>query len=241
MNWDQVVKKVSPHIVKIETQSGHGSGFLFLYNEDKSWCGIATAAHVLYQAEKWKQPIQMVHSESNQNLFLREHERVITIDWNTDSAVVLFNKGELPLPENLIPLLPIGSPLSIGLEVGWLGFPAIESYTLCFFSGIISARQDFRKAYLIDGVAIEGVSGGPVLYSTGTEGVQFIGTVNAYKANRVTGETLPGLLIAQDVSHFHDILNYVRSTDEANKKKQEFEQSKLINDPNELTTNSTRP
>lgn len=52
MNWDQVVKKVSPHIVKIETQSGHGSGFLFLYNEDKSWCGIATAAHVLYQAER---------------------------------------------------------------------------------------------------------------------------------------------------------------------------------------------
>jgi hypothetical protein len=223
MNWDQIVKKVTPYIVRIETPSGHGSGFLYLYNDDKSWCGVATAAHVLYQAEKWKQPVEIYHSESNQNLFLREHERVITIDWETDSAVLLFNKGELPLPENLIPLLPTESPLSIGLEVGWLGFPAIESYTLCFFSGIISARQEPRKAYLIDGVAINGVSGGPVIYSTSTDGIQFIGTVNAYKANRATGEALPGLLIAQDVSHFHDILNYVRSTDEANRKKQEFE------------------
>lgn len=224
MNWDNIVKKVSPHVVKIETQSGHGSGFLFMYNDDKSWCGIATAAHVLFQAEKWKQPVQLFHSESNQTLFLREHERAITIDLETDSAVILFKKGDFPLPENLIPLLPSTTPLTIGLEVGWLGFPAIESFTLCFFSGIISARQNFQKAYLIDGVAINGVSGGPVIYSTETEGIQFIGTVNAYKANRVTGETLPGLSVAQDVSHFHDILEYVRSVDEANKKKQEFEQ-----------------
>lgn len=228
MNWDQIVQKVTPHIVKIETQSGHGSGFLFLYNDNKSWCGIATAAHVLYQADKWKQPIQIFHSESNQTLFLRENERVITIDWETDSAVLLFNKGDFPLPQDLIPLLPTSNPLSIGLEVGWLGFPAIESFTLCFFSGIISARQDFRKAYLIDGVAINGVSGGPVLYSTGTEGIQFIGTVSAYKANRATGEALPGLLIAQDVSHFHSVLNHVRSLDDANKKKQEIEKTKEI-------------
>jgi hypothetical protein len=228
MNWDQIVQKVTPHIVKIETQSGHGSGFLFMYNENKSWCGIATAAHVLYQADKWKQPIQIFHSESNQTLLLQANERVITIDWETDSAVLLFNKVELPLPQDLIPLLPSSSPLNIGLEVGWLGFPAIESFTLCFFSGIISARQDFRKAYLIDGVAINGVSGGPVLYSTGTEGIQFIGTVNAYKANRVTGEALPGLLIAQDVSHFHGVLQHVRSIDEANKKKQELEKAKTI-------------
>lgn len=231
MNWDDIVKKVSPHIVRIETQSGHGSGFLFLYNDTKTWCGVATALHVLYHADKWKQPIQIYHSESRKTLFLKEDKRVITTDWDTDSAVLLFEIGDFPLPQNLIPLLPSSSPLSIGLEVGWLGFPAIESFTLCFFSGIVSARQDFRKAYLIDGVAINGVSGGPVLYSTGTEGIQFIGTVNAYKANRVTGETLPGLLIAQDVSHFHDVLQQVRSQDEANKKKQEFEKSKQPIEP----------
>jgi hypothetical protein len=115
MNWDQIVKKVSPHIVKIETQSGHGSGFLFMYNENKSWCGIATAAHVLGQADKWKQPIQIFHSESGKTLFLQASERAITIDWNTDSAVLLFNKVDFPLPQNIIPILPSSSHLSIGL------------------------------------------------------------------------------------------------------------------------------
>lgn len=145
MNWDQIVQKVTPHIVKIETQSGHGSGFLFMYNDNKSWCGIATAAHVLYQADKWKQPIQIFHSESNQTLFLQANERVITIDWETDSAVLLFNKVELPLPQDLIPLLPSSSPLSIGLEVGWLGFPAIESFTLCFFSRHYQCKTRLKK------------------------------------------------------------------------------------------------
>ena len=36
MNWDQVVKKVSSHVVKIETPSGHGTGFLFMYNDAKT-------------------------------------------------------------------------------------------------------------------------------------------------------------------------------------------------------------
>jgi hypothetical protein len=44
-------------------------------------------------------------------------------------------------------------------------------------------------------------------------------------ANRVTGETLPGLLRAQDVSHFHGVANHVRSIDEANAKKREFEEA----------------
>jgi hypothetical protein len=51
MNWDQIVKKVTPHIVKIETPDGHGTGFLSLYNHDKTWCGIATAAHVVSHAD----------------------------------------------------------------------------------------------------------------------------------------------------------------------------------------------
>jgi hypothetical protein len=117
----------------------------------------------------------------------------------------------------------MGQRIDIGAEVGWLGFPAIAPHTLCFFSGNISAHQEFRNAYLIDGVAINGVSGGPVLYLTETDGVQIVGIVSADSANRATGEALPGLPIAQDVSHFHDVANHVHSIDEANRKKAEFE------------------
>lgn len=223
MNWDQVVKKVSSHVVKIETPSGHGTGFLFMYNDAKTMCGIATAEHVISHADNWQQPIKIHHPYSEKTKFIKQDERVIYRDIKTDSAVILFLKGDLQLPESPIALLPMGTLIDIGAEVGWLGFPSVAPHNLCFFSGNVSARQEFRNAYLIDGVAINGVSGGPVLHLTGTEGVQIVGTVSAYSANRATGEALPGLAIAQDVSHFHDVANHVHSIDEANKKKQEFE------------------
>jgi len=229
MNWDQVVKKVSPHVLKIETPSGHGTGFLFLYNDAKTWCGIATAEHVVSHADDWQQPIKIHHPHSGKTVFLKQDERVIYRDWKTDSAVILFFKGDLQLPESPVALLPMGTLIDIGAEVGWLGFPSVAPNNLCFFSGNVSARQEFRNAYLIDGVAINGVSGGPVLHLNGTDGVQIVGTVSAYSANRATGEALPGLAIAQDVSHFHDVANHVHSIDEANKKKQEFESQQSSN------------
>jgi hypothetical protein len=114
--------------------------------------------------------------------------------------------------------------LPIGVEVAWLGYPAIAEYTLCFFSGNVSAFQEFRNAYLIDGVAINGVSGGPVMYSTTADGVQIVGSITAYRANRATGETLPGLSIAQDVSHFQESVTRIRSIDEANQQRANTQQ-----------------
>ena len=225
MNWDQIVNKIRPHIVKIETQTGYGTGFLFLYNENKTFCGVATALHVVSHADEWQQPIRLRGHSSGQTVFLEANDRVILTDWNTDSAVILFHKGEFPLPPEPITLLPSASIIPVGVEVGWLGFPVVAPFDLCFFSGNISARQETRKAYLIDGVAINGVSGGPVTHGNEADGIQIVGTVSAYRANRVTGEALPGLLVAQDVSHFHDVVSTVRSIDEANNKKAEFEES----------------
>jgi hypothetical protein len=224
MNWEQVVQKVTPYIFKIETPTGHGTGFLCVYNDTKTICGIATALHVVDYANTWQQPIRLTHHSSSEQLFLKEPSHIIITDWKTDSAVILFQKPEFELPSELIELLPLGTPLSIGNEVSWLGFPSIEPHTLCFFSGNISAWQDFRKAYLIDGVAINGVSGGPVTYLHSTDGVKIVGIVSAYRANRAAGDTLPGLLYAQDVSHFHGVIHRLHSLDDANKKKQEIEQ-----------------
>ena len=151
--------------------------------------------------------------------------RAILTNPATDSAVILFESGILEFPGDLIQLRQIESRLNIGAEVGWLGYPAIEPYSLCFFSGNVSARRDDLKSYLIDGVAINGVSGGPVINSTVADGVQFVGVMTAYRANRATGEALPGLSIAQDVSHFHGVIQHVRSIDEANRKKRELEEA----------------
>jgi len=218
MVWDEIVRKVSPYVVRVETQGGHGTGFLCLYNEDRSLCGIATALHVVYYADDWQQPIRIRHEESTKVRRLTETERFIFKDFKTDSAVILFAKSDFPLPDEPIPLLPTAERISIGVEVGWLGFPAIDPYTLCFFSGNVSAWREDRRAYLIDGVAINGVSGGPVLFHTGVIDPRIVGIITAYQASRAGGEALPGLSIAQDVSHFHDVIGHVRSIDEAKKK-----------------------
>ena len=175
-------------------------------------------------ADEWQEPVRLIRADGAEKpLFLKAEERVIFLDRSNDSAIVLFFKRELQLPESPIALLPMEQPCGIGVDIGWLGFPAIEPHTLCFFAGTVSARQANRKAYLIDGVAINGVSGGPVFHCPTLDEVQIIGCVSAYHANRATGEALPGLLRAQDVSHFHDIAKFIRSVDEANIKKREFE------------------
>jgi hypothetical protein len=226
MNWDSIIQKVSPYIVKIETPSGSGTGFLCAFNENRTLCGIATALHVVSEADEWQQPIKIHSHDFKHHIFLKESERVIYTDWKTDSAVILLATGELEFPNTLIPLRPMETPISIGVEVGWLGYPSIEPWTLCFFSGSVSARREDRSAYLIDGVAINGVSGGPVIFSSGTDGAQFVGVVSAYHANRQRGDALPGLLVAQDVSHFHQIVQHLRSRDEAQKKRAQLESEK---------------
>ncbi|KAA3621536.1 MAG: serine protease [Proteobacteria bacterium] len=223
MDWEQATALASPHVVKIETPTGYGTGFLAFYNSDRTWCGIATAAHVVSHADDWQQPIRIRHEFSQNPVFLTSKDRVVFIDPQTDSAVILFLKGDLQLPEIPIALLPVDAPLSVGVTVGWLGFPVIQQSTLCFFSGSVSARLDPGKAYLIDGVAINGVSGGPVIHCHNSDTIQFVGAISAYHANRATGETLPGLLVASDLSHFLDVAMSVRSIDEANRRKREFE------------------
>jgi hypothetical protein len=69
------------------------------------------------------------------------------------------------------------------------------------------------------------VSGGPVLYSTETDGIMIVGTISAYMSNRATGDTLPGLSVARDVSHFHDTITLIKSLDEARRKKKEQTES----------------
>lgn len=225
MNWNSIVEKITPHVVKIETQSGHGTGFLCLFNQDKSIFGIATAYHVVSHANEWKQPIRLRHYPSASELYLTDTERAVLFDYESDSAVILSTAtGDLKIPEDSIPLLPNEVNLAIGAEVGWLGYPAMAASTLCFFSGTISAKPDWQwqHSYLIDGVAINGVSGGPVLYSAteDAEGLQIVGTISAYVSNRATGTVLPGLSVARDVSHFHDTISTIRNLDEASLQKQ---------------------
>lgn len=212
--WHQVFKEISPSVVKIESPGSQGTGFVCLRTD--RFVGIATAYHVLQYADYWQQPIRVIHQSGT--ILLKEEERFILSGTDgRDSAILLFEEpSDLDFPQKLVQLLSPEKYPKVGVEVGWIGFPgAILSDNLCFFSGNISARID--SSYFIDGVAINGVSGGLVIHKTNSA---VIGTISAYIYNRATGEALPGLSVAEDVSNLHQIASEIKNLDEARAQQQ---------------------
>ncbi len=220
--WREIVDLVAPSIVKIETQEGSGTGFFCGHNETKILTAIATAHHVVEQADRWQQPIRVRNVTAGTDILIQEIDRVIITDRQKDSAIIAIfsNVNALKLPDEPIPFIAPGYRMRIGVEIGWLGYPGIAPDTLCFFCGKVSAWQEDSSAYFVDGVAINGVSGGPVLRRTSV-GAEIIGSITAYMPNRQIGG--PGLSIAQDVSHFQDFVTGMKSRDDAARKKKEQE------------------
>jgi hypothetical protein len=131
-----------------------------------------------------------------------------------DTAAIVLSKGSFQLSPEPPTLIPDEIFVKVGVEVGWLGFPAVYSSNACFFSGRVSCHLPDEHAYLIDGVAINGVSGGPALFLASDRAL-VVGVVSAYIANRATGETLPGVSVIRDVSQFNELVRRFRSVDEA--------------------------
>ena len=217
ITWYEALDIVRPHVVRISTPRGSGTGFLVTFSKTKSICGIATAAHVIDHAHYWEEPIRIDHIDSGESLLIREPQRAIFLDPSQDTAAILFAKNNLPFPTDTLPLAPEKMYLRVGNDIGWLGFPAISQAGLCFFGGRVSAWLQDREAYLVDGVAINGVSGGPAFHLAGDR-VVIMGVVSAYIPNRATGEALPGLGMIRSVKQFHELAPTFKSLDEAKTK-----------------------
>ena len=199
--WFRLFEDISPCIVKIETPHGHGTGFYCLTTEG-GLTGIATARHVVQHADYWHQPIRIIHESGT--IFLNHDERVILLgDPDHDSSIVLFPDLEkrFKFPKVFPHVLPVGDIVNVGVEVAWIGYPAIQRIVNkeCFFFGRISTYDE--KSYFIDGVAINGVSGGPVAYLHEKGHPVIIGTISAYAPNFSNDPyPYPGLAIAENLS-----------------------------------------
>lgn len=211
IQWHAAVELINPYVVRIWTPQGSGTGFIVSASKSTPLCAIATAAHVINHAHYWEEPIRIEHSTSGKTVLLRSAERAINMQPGDDTAAIIFERGELVLPDYALPLTPKDNYFKPGVEIGWLGFPAIPRASLCFFSGRISAWVEAEAAYLVDGVAINGVSGGPAFIASSV----LIGVVSAYIPNRATGEPLPGLAVIRGVNQFHDIVERLNNIDQA--------------------------
>ncbi|MCX6901128.1 MAG: serine protease [Verrucomicrobia bacterium] len=211
--WYESVEKLTPYVVRIWTPQGSGTGFIVSKSKNTPLCAVATADHVISHAHYWEEPIRVEHIASGKTLFLRKDDRAINTDSQTDTAAIIFERKEIVLPTDDVPLTPKDKYFKPGVEIGWLGFPAIQQASLCFFSGRISAWIEKDGAYLVDGVAINGVSGGPAFL-----GSMLVGVVSAYIPNRATGEPLPGLAVVRSVNRYHQITQEFETLDQAKAK-----------------------
>jgi trypsin-like peptidase len=214
MEWAEAIEVLQPYVVKIATPRGSGTGFLVSRSFTTNICAVATAAHVVDNANYWEEPLRIHHYLSGESILLRTGDRAIFLKEEVDTAAVLFDGSQFELPGNPLDLTPEQKHLKPGYEIGWLGFPAFASSSLCFFSGRVSAWLEERESYLANGVVINGVSGGAAFY-VGEEGLTLIGVVSAYIPNRATGETLPGLCEIRGVGQYQELAKQFESLDQA--------------------------
>jgi hypothetical protein len=215
MPWHSAFDLVVPYVVKITTPSASGTGFVVALSANKKLMGIATAAHVIDHPHYWQQPIRIEHFQSGKTLFLNHADRFISVDESHDTGSVVVRRGDFPVPEESLQVISESDHLRVGVEVGWVGFPAIAASNLCFFSGSISCWVPGEEFYFVDGVAINGVSGGPAFYVGDDGELQVIGIVSAYVPNRSTGAQLPGLCVIRDVASVQGMIKELKSVEQA--------------------------
>ena len=209
--WQEAVEALRPYVVKIGTPDHDGTGFLFAFAGGGAICGIATAAHALAHAHAWEQPIRLEHTASGTVRLLHPNERGIVIDEANDTAALVVLRDDLPLPTTLLPTTPEGTTFRVGVEIGWVGYPAVARDQLCFFSGRISAWLEAKGAYLVDGVGISGVSGGPAFRVEETSAPVLLGVMSAYIPNKAAGSPLPGLSLVQHIGHLEKVVRNLQS------------------------------
>jgi hypothetical protein len=205
MEWQEAVEIIKPYVVKIRTPSYFGTGFMCFEYPAKTHYGIATARHVVSNAKEWQEPIKIIYQQ--ETVFYSAVERIILDDEEYDSSVILVPPPEaFNFPSHFVPFIPTGDTLPIGTEVGWMGYPSVDPDTLCFFTGRISAHR--ATGYYIDGVSINGVSGGPVFHKDEAGNLRILGIVTQYHANRSRpGEALPGLMYAHAATRFNSMID----------------------------------
>ncbi len=198
LGWDEIVDRASKSVFRMYAGSSAGTAFLVALGYDSRsgdcFATFATAWHVFKSLPGTSDELEII-SVDRQTIFSSAATQIGFYplgDTRYDTGLVVA-RTRLPLVQEneLLPLFPADSMLARGAEVGWLGFPGITEPELCFFQGHVSGYLSDPPLYLIDGVAINGVSGGPVFDKTGA----IIGLVSAYLPNRINpNTTLPGLM-----------------------------------------------
>jgi hypothetical protein len=200
LEWAEALDAIRPHIFRLETRSGSGTAFV-IDRPDAALVLLATAYHVFEDSIEWREPIKLIHHESQKIMTLADDERMVRCFPEKDLALIQFDAGGLPLSDVPPETIVHGEHYREGIQIGWCGFPSVAPRRLCFFTGHISAYVE-DDSYLVDGVAINGVSGGPAFAISDTGAPELFGVVTSYFPNRQGDEVLPGLSWVRGISPY---------------------------------------
>lgn len=207
---------VAEQVVRIQTQKGSGTGTL-VYGRTGGTRLIATAKHVVDGAHALKRPITIwrgpvaVPIGPGGMAAVYVNAKVKKSNREPDCSLIALIAPGLLVPR--VPMLATAERqhVTLGTEVGWLGYPGLRSVAgrLCFFSGRISAVDPDTNRYLIDGTGVHGCSGGPIFCLT-PSGPRIIGVVSEYLPNCVEDENAriqhwPGLTSIEDLSIYSGV------------------------------------
>jgi len=208
--WHEVVDRITPITYRVYTGDTAGTAFIVSWkgNGTQQSAILATAWHVIEEAASKPIDVQIVSSDRRKIFDTRKDEMHVQQIGSSayDTGLILLKSRDLIIePEQLVPILDFRSMIPRGAEVGWLGFPGLVEPELCFFHGHVSGFINEPPTYLIDGVAINGVSGGPVF----DDRCHLIGLVSAYLPNRVNKQTtLPGMSALVPINAIHYFLQH---------------------------------
>lgn len=235
LSWQGALRQMKNRVVKIKTPEGHGTGFhIGNFGADNNLCAVATAYHVINNRHEWGGPIKIIQEATKEEVFLKDSDRAVFTYPQKDLAVVLFVKPEkFNLPESHIELIPSGNYLVPGVDVAWCGYPGLMSDHLCFFHGYVSCH--LSGDYLIDGVAINGVSGGPVFYiANESNSPKIAGVITAYIPNRRNGgDSLPGVSMITSILPCEETIKNLRNLSEAKIKAADHRKEELDVNPDD--------
>ncbi len=221
--WATALESVKKYTFKIATPDGSGTGFMLTAPNAQSICGVATAYHVVAHSHQWEEPIRLTHAGNGASTVLHTAERYIFANPEKDLAVVVLQNETFELPKHDPVLFPEDAHIKPGIQIGWAGYPAVAPNDFSFFSGDVSCFLQKELAYLVDGVAINGVSGGPAFCVLPENAVHFVGVVTAYIPNRATGESLPGVCFVAAISPLYHVVKQIKSIEDAEAKTKEIQ------------------
>lgn len=196
-SWPELVPKLEPLVYQVRAGDSLGTAFVISVTGGRDGgrhTMLVTAWHVVQDVVQDDEPLDLVRADGTLISTLTSGPIAIypVGPPECDTALMLVPTREpLVSPDVLLPM-PLETMLPRGADLGWLGFPGLVYPELCFFRGVVSGYQEMPPIYLVDGVAINGVSGGPAFDRTGL----LVGLVSAYVPNQIDhGTTLPGLMI----------------------------------------------